>query len=155
MVHKKSPPTKKPKKTGGDIKKQVMDRLKAEGVKDPVEDKENPKIKSSFVRWCVLEGNQLGDGLLYAKICRNKFVYNKASRVWLRWQGQHWELDRLDAAFGSVEAAVDVLINEKTKIDGEIDWALQKRDSDAVDALQKIQTVILEGSKNSGVILAG
>lgn len=68
------------------------------------------RIDKDFVLQC-LKANELGDGMLFAQIHRDKFVYNHQAAEWLRWVGHHWEWDEEKFAEEAVEDMVDVYMN--------------------------------------------
>lgn len=62
-------------------------------------------IDSTFVRSC-LYNEERGDGILYARIHRNRFILVKnwgKDGQWLYWDGHHWVEDKLDLAHDAVE----------------------------------------------------
>lgn len=129
-------------KTSKDIKKQVKDRVKAEGIEYPVKGGNDKKsISSNFVRRCLVS-NELGEGLLYTALHRDRFVYNNATKEWFAWGGQHWDRDVLNMSLAEMESVVDRLIEEDTKICGEIEWHSKKGDEEAVKHLESTQGVI-------------
>lgn len=86
-----------------DIKKQVEKVLQEEAaaLADPDGD-QAPEIDFRFVRQC-LNNNERGDGILFASMMRDLFVFNKTTENWLRFNGHHWDLDKMHAAHASVE----------------------------------------------------
>lgn len=62
-----------------------------------------PKEISSKDIYDCLYSNELGDGMLYAKIHQNKFLYNKSSEEWLSWAGHYWEKDIMARSKACVE----------------------------------------------------
>ena len=119
------------------IKEQVKKRVQAEAAAypDPPADDE---ISSKFVRDC-LAANELGDGVLFAKLLRDKFLYNTSEGTWLKWNGHHWERDELEDVLTHVESVVDVIIKEISKIGEEISWALKKQENKRVDQLERLR----------------
>ncbi len=72
------------------------------------------KIDSTFIRSC-LYNNERGDGLLFAKLQRGRFVMVKnwgKSGTWLQWAGHHWIIDKLDAARNAVEDVAKLYLDE-------------------------------------------
>jgi putative DNA primase/helicase len=70
----------------------------------PSEEKSLPTdgIDSDFVRSC-LANNERGDGLLYAALHRDRFMYNKALGAWMQFIGHFWSLDFFDRSMTGVE----------------------------------------------------
>ena len=65
-------------------------------------DNQPPTITSKFVMEC-LDANELGDGLLYAALHKDKFVYAKGSECWYAWDIHSWRRDEMDLAIAAVE----------------------------------------------------
>ena len=61
-----------------------------------------PEIDTRFVLQC-LDANELGDGLLYAALHKNKFVFAKGSDCWYVWDRHSWRRDEMDLAVAAVE----------------------------------------------------
>lgn len=61
-----------------------------------------PVIDSRFVLQC-LDANELGDGLLYAALHKDKFVFAKGAEVWYVWDRHSWRRDEMDLAIAAVE----------------------------------------------------
>lgn len=66
-------------------------------------------IGKDFVLRC-LDANELGDGMLFAAVHRDKFVYNNQAAEWMRWVGHHWEWDEMVDVETAVEDMVDVYL---------------------------------------------
>lgn len=90
-----------------DLRALVEARAKAEAeqLPPPQEDKkggaggpDDPR----FVLEC-LRNNERGDGILFAALQRDKFLYNKTSTQWYRWEGHHWAIDKMNTAVAAVE----------------------------------------------------
>lgn len=60
------------------------------------------EITSEFVMEC-LDANELGDGMLYAALHKDKFIYAKGAEVWYRWDDHSWIRDEMDQAIAAVE----------------------------------------------------
>ena len=73
------------------------------------------EISSDFVMQCV-RAEDLGLGMLYAEIHRDRFVYVKQTQEWLQWRGHHWEFDGLDVPQAEVEAVADRLLEEHSAL---------------------------------------
>jgi len=56
-------------------------------------------VDSKFVREC-LKAESLGDGLLFAELNKQHYLYHKALKLWLAWKGHHWSIDTMDRAIG-------------------------------------------------------
>jgi len=60
------------------------------------------EITSKFVLEC-LDANELGDGLLYSALHKDKFVFAKGSECWYSWDEHSWRRDEMDRAIAAVE----------------------------------------------------
>ncbi len=60
------------------------------------------EINSKFVMEC-LDANELGDGILYAALHKDKFVFAKGSESWFAWDRHSWVRDEMDLAVSAVE----------------------------------------------------
>ncbi len=91
-----------------DIGKQVELRIQEEQAAIAASQKSasgntsKEKIPSKFVMDC-LDAEQLGNGMLYAEIFKNKIVYAKNSGQWYIWDEHTWRRDDLDYAVSAVE----------------------------------------------------
>ncbi|NOQ52301.1 MAG: hypothetical protein GQ578_08825 [Desulfuromonadaceae bacterium] len=93
-----------------DIRKQVEARKKEEADQlDPIVP--DPKKKGSggpddprFVLDC-LDANERGDGVMFAALNRNQFVFDKSDQRWLEFptDGHHWQLDKMGRSITAVE----------------------------------------------------
>jgi len=86
-----------------DIRAQVESRVAEENKTGSGPGDSGPD--HNFV-WSCIQANQLGDGELYKRINAGKFIFCKSMDCWLRWAGNHWELDTMDGAFAAVEEVV-------------------------------------------------
>ena len=87
------------------------------------------EITPDFVMQCV-RAEDLGLGMLYAEIHRDRFVYVKQTQEWLQWNGHHWMLDGLDVPQAETEAVVDVLLGEHSRLGGLVSEAAQAGNKD-------------------------
>ena len=114
----------------------VADKKTKAGGGDPRD--QNGKITSKFVQECLV-ANELGDGILYAAIHKDKYLYEKCSGQWLMWAGHHWEDDITAKSLAAVEAAALRYLNEAQKIGNEISQAIKSDNKELVALLQKTQ----------------
>lgn len=61
-------------------------------------------ITSKLVAAC-LHQNERGDGLLFSRMHRGKFLYVKRTGQWMVWNGVHWQIDTRNLAMQAVEEA--------------------------------------------------
>lgn len=120
------------------VKKEADALASAKEIKDVNGDRRDGKITSRFVLDC-LYANELGDGMLYAAIHKDKFLYNKSAGNWLVWAGHYWEEDIMDAALSAVENVALRYLEEAQKIVGQIGEASKSGDKSKAKTLQKTQ----------------
>ncbi|MGB3223845.1 MAG: phage/plasmid primase, P4 family [Desulforhopalus sp.] len=117
-----------------DIGTQVEKRIQEEKAAIAAEKKpengssKNGTVTSKFVMDC-LYAEQLGNGMLYAEIFKDKIVYAKNSAQWYVWDEHTWRRDDLDFAVSAVETVamryaeeIDILEEKKARArDGDPD----------------------------------
>ena len=127
-----------------DVRRKVKERIKKEDKRlselEPAKS-DTPKINSRFIRKC-LYCNELGDGMLYAAIHDDDFLFNKSADEWLCWVGHHWDLDIMNNALASVENVSELLLDEAKKVVDEIGIATKKDDKERVVELRTSQEKI-------------
>ena len=116
-------------------KKAEADRL-AESSPDP----KSNSISSKFVREC-LYANELGDGMLYAAMHRDQYIFNKSSGEWLAWSGCFWERDDMSLATSAVENTAGRYLEEAARLVNDIAQAKKAKDSSASN-LKSLQGLI-------------
>jgi len=112
------------------IRRKVKERIKKEDKKlsELEPDKPNkPEITSKFVRDCFYAG-ELGNGILFAAIFRNKFVFNKSENRWYFFNGQNWEPDIMNKAQIAVEKVAECYLDEALRVSGQINQLMVKND---------------------------
>ena len=97
-----------------------------------------PEITPRFVRDC-LYANELGDGMLYAAIHRDIFLYNKSTAEWLCWAGHFWERDIMARSLASVENISQRYLEEASNLVDRIGAAVKNGDKDKMQDMQKTQ----------------
>ena len=119
------------------MKDQVAERVRAEAedlkkkgkacggsspekIAPPAE--KEPKITSEFIHECLFK-NELGDGLLYAALHREKFIF-VPEKGWFFWNGVNWESDIFDRSIAAVDNVVKIYLSEAAKISAEIQGIL-------------------------------
>lgn len=118
------------------IRRSVEMRINAEAAAYPDGSKNNGKIPSRYVEECMA-ANELGDGLLYASLLKDRLIYNATSSEWMRWLGHHWKRDIHDGALASVENVVDRLLEETSHITEQINWSIKKKEDDIKARLER------------------
>ena len=132
---------------GHDYRKLVEERVKEEAAslaaakktKDAGGDRHEGKITSKFVQEC-LYANELGDGMLYAAIHKDKFLYNKSTESWMEWTDHHWNDDVKAKSVSAVEKCALKYLEEAEAVGGQISLAMKEGDKEeVVTSLQKRQ----------------
>ncbi len=115
----------------------VQARVEAEqGAYPAPDEKGTAGISSRYVQAC-LDANELGDGLLYAAVNRDKFIYNVTAQEWLKWDGHHWAADEHNQAAAAAENVVDRLLEETADLSRQIDEAVKRKDKELRTKLEK------------------
>lgn len=141
MPDKKSDDIGSPKDRIESLRHQVEDRVRDEEALYPDPAQNNGKIRSAFVRQC-LRANELGDGLLYAALLRNRCLYNNFYHEWLWWTGHRWARDEMGYASAAVEEVVRRLFEEIDEVNKEITWNQEKKDTVRTAHLQSLKDTI-------------
>ena len=139
MTEEKDMPQPNPKPTIVDleaIRRQVVERAGEESREKPGGGSGGGGVTGKFVMNCYY-ANELGDGVLYARIHMDKFVYVKKMGQWLAWGGHHWVIDVMDRHKAVVEAVVEAYESEARRLGDEI--AAAGQDKNTANALQKAQ----------------
>jgi putative DNA primase/helicase len=99
------------------------------------------KITSRFVQDCLYT-NELGDGMLYAAIHKNRFLFNKSAGGWMVWAGHHWEDDIMNKSAALVEDVALRYLEEAQEIVNYISDASKNGEKDKIAELQGRQKSI-------------
>jgi putative DNA primase/helicase len=95
-------------------------------------------IDYRFLKRC-LDCNELGDGILFSRLCTGKFIFNASSQGWLRFNGNNWELDIEGRSLAAVE---DVSERYLTMLDTLL--AKKKKASDDADGNRVLRIIKVE-----------
>ena len=125
-----------------EISKQVEARVaqekkvRAAKKKDTSGGEKKDPLNSKFVMDC-LDAEQLGDGILYAALHKDRFIFAKNSQQWFYWDDRTWRLDELDKAISAVETVsmrygqeIEVLqkkIDDARESDDDEEYSFRKR----------------------------
>lgn len=125
--------------SGIDIRSAVEERLRAEEqALAETAAPEKPRLTSAKIKQC-LQANELGDGTLFAHLCRGKLVYNATVDKWLIWRGHHWEYDVLEERYQYVELVCDVYLKEAHSLKEDIDKADSSDNKDEASRLRELR----------------
>ena len=129
-----------------DIQAQVEKRVKEEAAEPEAAQKKkfgggdprdrDGKITSQFVLEC-LYANELGDGILFAAIHKDKFLFDNGA--WMSWAGHYWKEDIQGEALSAVEKVAIQYLSEAKNIGDRIDSSIAAGDKESTMALQKTQ----------------
>jgi putative DNA primase/helicase len=100
-----------------------------------------PELDYRFLKQC-LDANELGDGILFAALQRERFVFNASGQQWMRYTGHHWTIDVEDRSQGAVE---DISDRYLTMLDA-IAARLKKHaaDPEKVKRIKKTQAKVIK-----------
>lgn len=128
-----------------EIQKEVLARVAEEEALYPRKTVENGagKLSSVYLRQC-LRANQLGLGLLYAALLKDRLIYDNSAGEWLHWAGHCWQRDIMQTAYAATEDVVDRLLEESLTVSEQITWAAKKGDKDRVKELDELRNLIFK-----------
>lgn len=121
-----------------EIKKKVKKRVAEEAQSYPTLIKSNGHLPTEYVQQCMA-ANELGDGLLYATVLRDQYLYNASAGEWLRWAGHSWAIDMMDTHLAAVEQVVDKLLDTTAKIGDEIQACVKSGQEAKRDQFNKLR----------------
>lgn len=132
-----------PQLTPEQIKAKVDERVRAENehFADPASTPEATATGSERVMQC-LANNEVGDGILYADLQRDRFVYVADDKKWLVWRDHHWCLDRKSEHLRGVEVVATAFLDEAKALDAPIDRnteSLQEANKEVADAKARVK----------------
>lgn len=139
-----------------DIRAQVEARIAEEqtllGCTEPPGANDLPAINGKFIRQCLIN-NERGDGVLYATLHRDRFMFNKAIQDWLQFRGHHWDLDHLTEAVTAVEQVAVKYLEESDKLVEPIEQA-RERLINARSAAKRAEKILkaAQGKEDAGEI---
>lgn len=107
-----------------EIRRQVEERKAEEAAElGTAEAPSDDGISSRFALEC-LQANERGDGLLFSELHRGKYLFDNGGEKWLRWAGEHWDLDLLGDYHAAVEAVALRYAGELPDVDEKIGKAM-------------------------------
>ncbi len=127
----------------GDLKKQVEERVAEETAGIPTAE-DAPVIDSKLIHQCLFQ-NAVGDGLLFATLFRDQFLFVKNNQEWFEWTGHIWRRDIMNRSLAAVEKIAGLYLGEYERISSQIVERAQAGDGkDEIKKLSKKQEKILE-----------
>jgi putative DNA primase/helicase len=136
------------KDNAAEIKKAVEDRVAAEASLAKAKTKDGgPEIDSKFIQQCLF-ANAVGDGLLFATLFRDRFVYVKNFQEWYEWSGHVWKKDIMNRALAAVDKIAEIYLEEYKRISEQMtDLIKSGADKDETMKLRKIQDKLMERAR--------
>lgn len=123
-----------------EITQQVQQRIAAE--QENIEG--STPIDENFIQQCLF-ANSAGDGLLYASLFRDQFVFVKNTEEWFVWAGNVWKRDKMGRALAAVEQVALLYLKEYQRLSNVIiDMTKNGAEKEETAPLQNIQKKILE-----------
>lgn len=116
-------------------------RLQEEQLFAPASPENGEQLTPGFIRSC-LYNNERGDGILFARLHRGRFVMVKnwgQRGIWLRWAGHHWIIDKTDAALDAVESVAQCYLDAAKALQDQIKAAEEEGLKDKVKKLKEEQ----------------
>jgi putative DNA primase/helicase len=125
-----------------DIRSQVEARVEAEDIQRKVEEKKEPGPDDKFFLDCFYTG-ELGHGIAYAYLHRNKALYVAALKEWFVYKNHAWGLDVKNESTAWVENVVEKYFLLIRNLDGFIkDLQAKGNMEDVIKKTQKEQGAI-------------
>ncbi|MFH1799223.1 MAG: phage/plasmid primase, P4 family [Candidatus Omnitrophota bacterium] len=121
-----------------DIAKQVHDRVLTEsaGLASP---DPPPKITSKLICECLL-ANALGDGVLFAALFRDQFLFCNNNQEWFEWGGNYWQRDLMFRSLAAVEQIVEHYLAEYKRLAQEsVDICAAATGDDSANELKRLR----------------
>lgn len=115
-----------------DIRREVQERVEAEARTIPAADGSGDTITPQEITRCLV-ANELGDGILYARLFRDRFLFNKNAGEWFEWSGHIWRRDIWDRSLAAVEQVAGLYLREYGRTAEHIGALVAAGDDNAVD----------------------
>jgi len=111
---KKEPEENSSLSDSAEIRKLVEDRKldEAKSLEGKQDSKSNIQvIDTKFVIDCLYK-NEVGDGVLFSELHKDKYVFDKNDKTWFIFNGHHWEIDILNCSRRDVENVCQRYLDE-------------------------------------------
>ena len=110
------------------IREQVARRIREEDehLVEPVPTPTSALITPEFVHDC-LANNERGDGILYAAVHRDRYLFVKSAQGWMSWNVHHWQIDKKDEHMTAVENVALTYLAEALKLNEPITKAEERK----------------------------
>lgn len=120
------------------IAKKVKKRIAEVAVEYPDLVKTNGHLPIPFTEKCM-STYELGDGLLYASVLRDRFLYNASAAAWMRWTGHTWGIDIMEENLSAVESVVDKLLDVTGRINDEMQKAISDKNESRKEQYSRLR----------------
>ena len=121
-----------------DIRKQVQDRIDQEASNvSPVNDE--PKITSKLIQECLF-ANEMGDGILFAALFRDKFLHCKNTQEWFEWTGHRWKMDMMNRSLTAVEKIAEEYLSEYGRLAAQISDKIKAGEEASSKSIEHLKT---------------
>ncbi|MEZ6854219.1 DNA primase family protein [Halodesulfovibrio aestuarii] len=123
------------------MRQQVAARVDEEKAAAPEEEEVENALPNDFVLRCARSGD-LGDGMLFSEIHRDRYVFNHQANSWMEWVGHHWRLDYTEQAKVVVEDVADAYMAARDELRREKKKAEEDGDDNKAKYLEKSMAVL-------------
>jgi CRISPR-associated protein Cas8b1/Cst1 subtype I-B len=115
------------------IAEQVQARVDQEQARfsDAAEIEDSGEITREFVEQCFKE-NQRGDGMIFARLFKDEFLYNHFIKSWMIFEDHRWKVDVIKKHLTAVEKVAQVYLQEAIRVGSEIVDYNKKEQTDAI-----------------------
>lgn len=137
--------TSKNDMTTKDIQKLIQERIDQETAERDAErvEKEKSKITSKLITDCLV-AEEYGDGVLFAALNEDKFLYCKNMQEWFEWNGIYWQRDIMGRALAAVEDVVEQYLLEYSRVSSQITQALADGEEEKTAKLKLKQSQLFK-----------
>lgn len=123
-----------------DMQAQIEALRQAENMLFSDDQLASSEIDPSFIKSC-LYNNQRGDGILFSRLHRGKFVQVvnwERNGAWLGWSDHHWYLDKENAVKNAVEEVAKTYLTEALRLKKIADATTDKAEKQTLNAERKL-----------------
>ncbi len=133
-----------------EMRRQVQERVAEEAARSALAAGSSPSgsapsgngdrgvVTSQFINECLF-ANELGDGVMYATLYRDKFLYCKNTLEWFEWAGHCWQRDTMGHSLAAVEKVVEHYLAEFKRVSAELANILALGESAKSDVAVKLE----------------
>lgn len=100
-------------------------------------------VTPKLLRDCM-SADELGDGILFATLHRDRYLHNSNAQEWLTWGGHAWARDVHQSVLGAAETVVDCLLDATVEVSKEIADASKGGDDQKAGRLKAYRARLYE-----------